>query len=234
MISIQFVLLCLAAYLFGSVPASYIVVKIMRGADIRFYGSGNTGASNLLKLVPVWAALPALVYDISKGAVPVYLAGLTGAGFVGQVMAGLAAVAGHNWSVFLGFNGGRGVATAFGMTLVLVPKLALLLASVVLITIPFHQTALFTLIAAASLPVSAYFSGTPAAGWLVGQTFSGEERLSAALALSTVFIILVIRRLTAPRSELAAGVRPVALFWNRLLNDRDTRERDVWVNRNVK
>ncbi len=232
--SIQFVLLTITAYILGSVPSAYLAAKLSRGIDIREYGTGNVGVSNLFKLVPFWAVLPSFAYDIAKGAFPVYLAGWFGLNFTEQVLVGAAATCGHNWPLFLGFNGGRGIAATLGMMLILMPRLTLVLLCVVLISIAFHQMALFTFIGIALFPVFGYFSGSPAARYLVGQTIDAGERLTATLALAAVFLIMVIRRLSAPRSELAADVSAKELYLNRLLFDRDIRDRNAWINRNLK
>ena len=231
--NIQFISLIITAYLLGSVPSAFVAARLSRGIDIREYGSGNVGGSNLFKLVPLWVALPSFAYDIAKGTMPVFIAGRLGMSFTEQVIVGVAAIAGHNWPVFLGFNGGRGITTTLGTVLLLMPKLTLILLSIVLISIIFHQMALFTIIVIALFPVFSYLSGIPAAGYLMGRTLPDEERIPATLALLAILLIVVIRRLTAPKSELAAGLNPGELYVNRLLWDRDIRDRKAWINRNL-
>lgn len=231
--SSQFILLIITGYLLGSVPSAYIAARLWRGIDIREVGSGNVGGSNLFKLVPLWVALPSFAYDIAKGAVPVFIAGRLGLSFAEQISVGAAAVAGHNWPVLLCFNGGRGIATTLGVVMLLMPKLTLIFLSIVLISIIFHQMALFTIIVIALFPVLSYFSGIKAAGYLMGRTLAGEERLTVTLVLAAIFFIAAIRRLTAPKSEFAVGLRPGELYINRFLWDRDIRDREAWVNRNL-
>lgn len=125
------------AYVLGSIPFGLIMAKKMANVDIREWGSGKVGATNVLRSAGKGVAILSALLDILKGAVAVLLAGLIiGKSYVpigsfgfgpllGQVLAGLAAVAGHNWSIFLKFHGGSGVATFFGGWLALFPMVAI-------------------------------------------------------------------------------------------------------------
>lgn len=112
------------AYLFGSVPAGVLVARTY-GVDIRKVGSGNIGATNVLRALGPGPALVVAFFDVFKGGIAVLIA--RAVGIEGALLGGvaLAAVLGHNYSVFLGFRGGKGVATSFGTLLVLDPVLAL-------------------------------------------------------------------------------------------------------------
>ncbi len=103
------------AYLLGSIPFSYLVVRLVRGIDVRSVGSGNAGATNVLRAAGKSSALLALVLDVAKGIAAVLLARRLGLGAGGVGVAGVAAVVGHVFPVFLGFRGGKGVATAGGV-----------------------------------------------------------------------------------------------------------------------
>ena len=113
-------------YLIGSVPSGYLIARFLKGIDIRDYGSGNIGFANTLRVLGLLPGLAVLVADIAKGAVSVW-AGTLFASFVGTnpqiagAMLGLSSIIGHNWSVFLKFRGGKGVATTAGVFLVLTP-----------------------------------------------------------------------------------------------------------------
>jgi len=110
------------SYLIGSIPNGLIVGKLAKGVDIRRFGSKNIGATNVYRVLGPWPALWVLLTDIAKGMAGVYL-GLTLIGApAGALAGGIAAIAGHNWSLFLGFKGGRGVATALGVIIVIKPK----------------------------------------------------------------------------------------------------------------
>ena len=106
---IHFILLIIAAYLMGSVPTAYLAARLSRGIDIRKYGSGNVGATNLLRFTSKRVAIPVIIFDIFKGMAMVWVARLLGLDVTQQVVVGVIAIIGHNWPVFLCFNGGRGM-----------------------------------------------------------------------------------------------------------------------------
>ncbi len=220
--AIEFGLLILAAYLLGSVPAAYLTAKWSRGIDLRKYGSGNVGASNLLTITSKWIAIPVIIFDVGKGMVIIWIAQLLGLGIAEQVAVGLAAIIGHNWPIFLRFNGGRGALTTIGVLLILTPWLALILVAFAFLFFPFRQLSLGTTVAMAALPLCS---------WLLSQPFGIEEPLPLTLGFLAIFIILLIRRLTAPRTSLSASVTPGQLIINRLLFDRDIRDREAWIKR---
>lgn len=117
-------LLLLGAYVLGSVPFAQVLART-RGVDLRSDGTGNVGAGNLTKTVgPVWG-LAAGVFDGLKGLIPVYFSMRAGLGPGAAGLVGVAAVIGHNWSLFIRGRSGRGLATAFGLILALHPPLAI-------------------------------------------------------------------------------------------------------------
>ena len=103
------VLVVLAAYLTGAIPIAYIFGRAIKGIDLREYGSANVGASNIYQSVARWAVVPVGLLEIAQGMAGIMLAKLLGQDLGLQVVAGLAAIAGQTWSVFLGFSGGRGI-----------------------------------------------------------------------------------------------------------------------------
>ncbi|GAA6757337.1 glycerol-3-phosphate 1-O-acyltransferase PlsY [Thermus oshimai] len=117
-------LVLLLSYLFGSVPAGVLVARTY-GVDIQKVGSGNIGATNVLRTLGPGPALVVAFFDVFKGGLAVLIA--RAVGVEGWLLGGvaLAAVLGHNYSLFLGFRGGKGVATSFGTLLFLDPVLAL-------------------------------------------------------------------------------------------------------------
>ena len=112
-----FLVTALIGYLLGSVPLGLIAGRLARGIDIRDFGSGKTGFTNALRTIGLKASLPILVADLAKGALPVVIARVLSDNAYVQTVGGLAAVAGHDWPVFAGFRGGRGVTTSFGVLL---------------------------------------------------------------------------------------------------------------------
>jgi len=230
-LAIEFGLLTLGAYLLGSVPAAYLAGRWSRGIDLRQYGSSNVGASNLLKFTSKKVAIPVIIFDVGKGMVMVWAAQLLGLGIAQQVTVGLAAIVGHNWPVFLRFSGGRGGLTTLGVVVILAPKLGLTLVCIGFLFSIFRQLALGTILVIASLPIFSWFSSVPVIRWLFGQSFGTNQQLPVTLGLLAIFLVAVLRRLIAPRTSVTASVSTGQLIVNRLLFDRDIRDRKAWIHR---
>jgi len=113
-----------ASYLIGSVPMGYIAGRLIRGIDIREYGSGSTGATNVLRTLGTAPFLAVLVADALKGYVPTLVTWYLFGTHDLQVAAGIAAVLGHDFPIYIGFRGGRGAATSFGVYAALALPLA--------------------------------------------------------------------------------------------------------------
>lgn len=121
------VLWLVAAYLVGATPTSYVAGRVAKGIDLREQGSRNLGATNVYRVLGWRWAIPVGLIDVAKGAVPVALFGSWAHGAAGfPVFLGLAAVLGHMFSPYVGFKGGKGVATAAGMFLALAPSAVLI------------------------------------------------------------------------------------------------------------
>jgi glycerol-3-phosphate acyltransferase PlsY len=112
-------------YLLGSIPFGYLFTKIWTGKNILEIGWRKTSGSNVFRNVGFWPGFLTGIFDIGKGALAVYLARYFGQSFSLQVLSGLAAIIGHNWSIFLKFAGGRGIGTFLGAFWVLTPQLFL-------------------------------------------------------------------------------------------------------------
>ena len=187
-----------AAYLIGAVPIGYLIGRAFGVADIRRHGSGNIGATNVLRTAGRLPAILTLAGDIAKG----YLAVVTGSALAGGatgsatgVMAAsaVAAVIGNCWSVFLGFRGGKGVATGLGALLRIVPLAVLPAALVWLVaTISFRYVSLASILAASCVPLGALLLGTPA------------PFVIAAFAVGTIIVV----RHHANITRLLAGHEP--------------------------
>jgi acyl phosphate:glycerol-3-phosphate acyltransferase len=157
------VLLIAVGYGLGSIPTGLLIARWQRGVDIRRHGSGNIGMTNVLRAVGKGAAALTLVGDLAKGLIPVLLARvwLTSPWAIGLV--GLAAVVGHVYPVFAGFQGGKGVATTLGVFIPLLPGPLLLAFVVWAACVAFRrQVSLGSLVAAAFLPLAAWVWGAPA------------------------------------------------------------------------
>lgn len=123
-------------YLIGSMPFGYIVAKVVKKIDIRDYGSGNIGATNAFRVLGPWLASLVLIGDLLKGFLAIVLFyQLNIDSLFVIILGGLAVIGGHDWSIFLEFKGGKGIATTYGVFLALNPKIALLSALIWLIVI---------------------------------------------------------------------------------------------------
>ncbi len=212
----------LGSYLLGSVPSAYIIARWTKGIDIRRYGSGNVGASNVSAVISRWWTIPVTIFDIGKGMLVVYLAKLAGLDIYQQILVGMAAIAGHNWPIFLRFSGGRGVLTTVGVIFVLAPWLTLAMLVIAFSFAPFHQLPIGALLALALGTL-----GT----WFLAQPFQIERSISLSMGFLAVFLLAVFRRLAVPRSELSTSVPTGELLFNRLIFDRDIKDRNIWTKR---
>ena len=148
------IIVVVVAYLIGSVPFGYLIVRGRIGADIRQTGSGGTGATNVSRRAGKVAGVVTLVLDALKGAMAVFVAkAVMGNDWI-VAAAAIAVIVGHIFPVWLGFRGGKGVATGAGVFLVLAP-LALLCAGVVFLAIVFatRYVSLGSMVAAATIPL---------------------------------------------------------------------------------
>lgn len=118
-------------YFLGAFPTGYIVGRLWKGIDIREYGSGRTGGANILRNVGAFPAAITVLGDLGKGVVAVLVARALWHNEAAAVVTALAALVGHNWSLFLGWHGGAGVTTTFGALLVLEPVATLVAALLV-------------------------------------------------------------------------------------------------------
>jgi glycerol-3-phosphate acyltransferase PlsY len=187
----------LLGYLLGSIPSGYLAGRWCKGIDLRDLGSGSTGATNVLRQVGKGPALVVFLIDVAKGAAAVLLAGaLTQTAQLNdwiQVLAGLAALAGHIWPVWLGFKGGKAVATGLGLFLGLAWPVGLACLGIFLTTLSVSRiVSLSSLVAAISLPL------------LMAAGSDSHARLVVAL----VAMALVIWRHRSNLQRIKAGTEP--------------------------
>ena len=154
-------------YLIGSIPTAYIFGRLLKGIDIRQYGSGNVGATNALRVLGKGVGVTVLALDIVKGFLPLLLWGdfFAARSVIKQpeivyIILGVSCICGHNWTIFLNFKGGKGIATTLGMLLAIAVKvsgLGLIIGLVLLIWVSTfiisRIVSLSSLVAAVSLPV---------------------------------------------------------------------------------
>ena len=163
------------AYLLGSVPFGYVLVKLTTGRDIRAEGSGNIGATNVLRTTNRWIAVATLLLDIAKGFAAVWIAAELTNGSPGwSSAAALAVMGGHAYPVFLNFKGGKAVASFVGAFLYLttVPLAAVLLIFLVTVAITRHISA-GSVLAAATFPLGVWMILHPDPSVLLASLIAG-------------------------------------------------------------
>jgi acyl phosphate:glycerol-3-phosphate acyltransferase len=157
------------AYLVGSIPFAWLLARRSGGGDLRRIGSGNLGAANVARLAGIRPGVVVALLDMSKGIVSVLIAERVSGGVTAPALAGLAAIVGHIYPVWLGFRGGKGVATACGVFLLLAPMATV--SALVIFTASVWTTkyiSLGSVLATAALPPIAYWSGRSMPVVLVG------------------------------------------------------------------
>lgn len=151
----EYLLVILGSYLVGSIPNGLIIGKTLYNVDLRQFGSKNIGATNAYRTLGLRPALMVFVTDALKGVLGVLIGQYIGETSIAQLLGGIAAIIGHNWSVFLGFKGGRGVATGLGVIAVISPKVTLIVFVVWAIIVYFTRyVSLASIVAAALVPIT--------------------------------------------------------------------------------
>jgi len=214
--AMTFIFIVLFAYLLGSIPSGYLAGKWLKGIDLREYGSGTVSGSMVWEHVAKWAVFPVGLFDIFKGALPTWLSLKLGLNEQAAMVVGLAAVVGHNWPIYLNFQGGRGLSPFLGELFVLFPwgMLILLVGLGIGNRLRSAAVPLFTVIL---LPVFArMLNGPDYVVWL-------------ALGMT---VITVVKRLEANRRPLPEDPqerREVIL--RRIFLDRDIQDFEEWIRR---
>jgi len=216
----EFILLFIGAYLLGSIQFATIFTN-RKGVDLRSSGSGNPGASNVLASTKdVKMAALVFLLDTLKGVVPVLVTKFLGFDIAIQLWVALFAVIGHDFPIFFGFKGGRGIATSMGGILAanIWSGLTLLFIVFAVFTPIFKNQPLGVFIAFLSIPLLPLVFGYAGDGF--------------AVYLPIMFIALLglSRRLFVKRRLISQNTPFGELFINRLLFDRDIKDRDSWIN----
>lgn len=164
---VNIIALCVGAYLIGSIPTAYLMGRLLKGIDIREHGSGNVGATNVMRVLGTWAGVATLAIDLLKGYAAVGLLAPLACGDpsrlpAASILACIAVVAGHNWMIFLRFTGGKGVATTAGAFLAMMPLVAVsafgVFAAVVALT---RYVSLGSILAGVCLPIFVWLYDQP-------------------------------------------------------------------------
>lgn len=211
------VALVIAAYLLGSISPAYVIARLRGGIDLRHYGTGNVGSSNLgVQLGPKWAIASGML-DWGKGLLPVLLARYWGFETTVVVLAGVAAVVGHDWSLFLGLTGGRGIGTILGVLFGWDVRLAAVLLAFLAIGFLARQGAPASAVGLICLTPGALILG------------DGTAIIAGCAALA---LLAGVKRLEANRLPLPSDrhARMVVLL-RRLWMDRDVAANQPWESR---
>ena len=185
------------AYLLGSIPSGYLAGRWLAGIDIREHGSGSTGATNVLRHVGKTPALIVFLVDVFKGSAAVLVAKqlLGGDAHGWLVAAGLLALAGHIWPIWLKGKGGKAVATGLGMLLGLLPAVGLASLGIFLLVLSFSRiVSLSSVVAALALPVLIWIAG--------------YSQTTAYMGLGVLAALLVVWRHRGNIKRLLAGTEP--------------------------
>lgn len=194
------------SYLIGSIPTAYVFGKLLKGIDIRQHGSGNIGATNVFRVLGKGPGITVLALDILKGVIAVTIVpdflGLTEV--FQRVMLALVVVCGHNWTVFLKFKGGKGIATTFGVLIGLTVKIVLIRPVLLWTVLVWLACFLITRIVSVSSILAA--TCLPVIMALTGQEI-------AVICLGIIFCVFVVLRHKANIRRIFAGQEPrVPLF----------------------
>ena len=174
--------LVVTSFLIGSIPWGYVAGKASGSIDLRTVGSGGTGATNVLRTLGARASVVVAVLDILKGVLPVVFATAVGFDAAWVATAAVAAVAGHCWSPFIGFKGGKGVATGAGAAIALFPQVLLIVPIMAVVVWTTKYVSLGSLTAAGLATLLA-----------VGYAAAGMLDWSTAIAILAISLIITIR-----------------------------------------
>ena len=243
--------LYLYAYLVGAIPTPYLIARLVKGIDIRQYGSGNVGGSNVVRqLGKRWVVPLAAIEFLLKGLSPSLLAYVI---LADDFPAGprtsllflsvpVMALVGNNWSIFLHFQGGRGLMVVCGITLALAPVLFLVAITVYLAGWRISRSSsVWALIAVVLLPLlSLAPGGILTMDWQglwslardgIFSTSRPDESVAISLMCAAILCVVVLKRLVGNSLEFSQDVSRSKALFNRLFRDRDVDDREKWVGR---
>lgn len=210
-------LLIVGAYLVGSIPGAYVAGRILKGIDLREYGSGTVSGSMVYEHVARWAIVPVALFDVGKVLLPTWLVLRLGIGQPMAVVVGFAATIGHIWPLYLRFKGGRGIGGFVAILLVIFPWGVVWILALLAIGWRLGDSAPLALFGLATLPALARLLGGP----------------DIVLPTSVVMVILgLAKRLEANRRPLPPpGPERRRVILRRLVLDRDMASHREWIDR---
>jgi len=209
-------LAAVAAYVIGSMSPSYVAAGIVGGIDLRLYCSGTVSGSNVWRSVARWAVVPVGMIEVLKGVGAVLVARALGLDLWWQIMAGCIVIVGHNWSIFLGFSGGRGFGVSIGVMLMVAPKELAVMSGVTLLGFLAGASAPAMGLGMAATPPVSYLFGDPAA-------------VTAGCCIMA--FLMFAKRLTGDPDAGESGLPCKSMILNRIVFDRDIRDERGWLDR---
>ncbi len=198
----------IVGYLIGSIPFSYIIPRFLKGVDIRKVGNRKVGGSNVARTIGIKYGVISGLLDALKGVSAIVIFKLLGEPSQVQAVAGVFAVVGHNWPVFLKFYGGRGIAVTLGVLLLMMPKLTLVGLIVVGILTILKEHALGVLLGLITVTLISYIFPSWVEGWMKWFT-------------TAILLIVVFKRVSPLPQDVRSGKPLHRAFVNRFLFDRE-------------
>jgi glycerol-3-phosphate acyltransferase PlsY len=215
--TLEAILLVIGGYLMGSIPTAYLAGRWLSDRDLRRYGSGTVSGSMVFEHVARWAVVPVGLFDLGKTALPTWLGLYLGLGMPVAAAAGLAAVAGHNWPIFLRFTGGRGLGGFMGVLLVIFPWGFPWMLGFLAVGWLLGDSAPWALASLVTLPLLAHLIGGPDI---------------VAPATGIMLLLTLGKRLEANRRPLPPpGAERRRVILRRLFLDRDIASHREWIQR---
>jgi glycerol-3-phosphate acyltransferase PlsY len=202
-------------YLCGSIPFSWIIVRLIKRIDMRCYGSGTVSATMVGILVSKPVAVLVGCLDILKALIPIYLSQRVQSNIATDCAIGIGALLGHNWPVWLNFHGGRGISVILGSLVILFPSGALYLLFALVLGKVIKAGAITVLFALATMPLLAFLLGKPIL--LVWYTL-------------VIFLLGLIKRIEANREPLPSKNK-ITVILRRIFLDRDIKDYHHWLHR---
>ena len=217
------IIIIIFSFLIGSIPSAYLMGKKLKSIDLTKKGSRNTGVSNLTQNTTLYTSLPVIFFDLFiKGFLPIFLCSdsIFSLDISTKILCGMASLIGHNWSIFLNFKGGRGIATLIGIILALDYNLFVIFTGIIAIGFlfsPIKDSALWWIISIICTPLYTIILG-----------------LTIELTLFTFMLsfVIILKRLLSNKEETKTKTS-INLILLRLFFDRDIYDRKKWINRNI-
>ena len=208
------------AYLWGAIPSAYLAGHYLKGVDIRTYGSGNVGAANVREHIGTRQAIWIAAFDVfGKGTLPILSTKLLNQDLMLQIIVGAAVIAGHNWSPYIRFTGGRGISVFTGLLIGLSMWPELLTAIVLFGGIGrfiYKETGFWSIVSMIMIPLWVYFYDRP------------QELIYGTIWFAS---LMILKRLTANWERPKKDYGLVRVLGYRLIWDRDVPHRSQWTAR---